>query len=91
VEILQPPALWLKIWKGYLVIEIAFERKGTQKYKRTHVRYKVDLMMEPVSIFDTSVSLYQTTQRSIPEDSNFLPHRREKLKSHLNIFQLRTL
>jgi hypothetical protein len=31
-------------------------------------------LMEAVSSSETSVSMYQATQRNIPEDSHFYPH-----------------
>jgi hypothetical protein len=42
----------------------------------------IALMMEAVSIFETSVNFYQITRRNIPEDSNLHTRRRENLKSH---------
>jgi hypothetical protein len=43
----------------------------------------ITLMMEAASTSETSVNFYQTTQRSIPEDSHLHAHSRQKLKSHL--------
>jgi hypothetical protein len=40
-------------------------------------------MMEAVSSSETSVSIYQATQRNIPEDSHLYSRRREILKSHV--------
>jgi hypothetical protein len=40
------------------------------------------MIMEAESICETSVNLWQTTRRSIPEDSYLHPRRREDLKSH---------
>jgi hypothetical protein len=40
------------------------------------------LMMEAVSSSEMSVSMYQTTRRNIPEDSNINSCYREDLKSH---------
>jgi hypothetical protein len=54
---------------------------GTSKYDyliyviRNNEHRVIALIMEAVSTFETSVNLYQTTQRNIPEDShlpNFL-------------------
>jgi hypothetical protein len=42
-------------------------------------------MVEAVSFSEKSVSIYQTTQYNIPEDSYFHTRRRENLKSHLII------
>jgi hypothetical protein len=39
-------------------------------------------MMEATSTSETSVNLYQTTRRNIPEDSHLHNRRREKMKSH---------
>jgi hypothetical protein len=41
--------------------------------------------MEAVKTSETSVNLYQSTRRYNPEDSHLHSHRREKLKSYLNI------
>jgi hypothetical protein len=41
-------------------------------------------MMEAVNTSETSVSFYQTTWRSIPEDSHLHTRPRENLKSHLH-------
>jgi hypothetical protein len=38
------------------------------------------MMMDAVSISETSVNFYQTTQRNIPEDSHLHTRRRESLK-----------
>jgi hypothetical protein len=40
------------------------------------------LMMEAASTSETSINLYQTTRRNIPEDSYPHSRRRENLKSH---------
>jgi hypothetical protein len=40
------------------------------------------LMMEAADTSETSVNLYQTTWRNIPEDSRLHTCRRENLKSH---------
>jgi hypothetical protein len=45
----------------------------------------IALMMEAVSISDTSVNFYETTRFNIPEDSHFHTRRRENLKSHTNL------
>jgi hypothetical protein len=45
----------------------------------------VALMMEAARTFETLVNFYQTTLRYIPEDSHLLTHRRENLKSYLNL------
>jgi hypothetical protein len=45
-------------------------------------RCLIALMMEAVSTSKTSVSLYQTTRRNIPEDSHLHTRRRENLKLH---------
>jgi hypothetical protein len=42
----------------------------------------IALMMEAVSTSETSVNIYQTTRRNIPEDSNLHTSRRENLKSY---------
>jgi hypothetical protein len=39
--------------------------------------------MEAVSSSETSVNIYQTTRRNIPEDSHLHARRRENLKSHV--------
>jgi hypothetical protein len=41
------------------------------------------LMMEAVSTSKTSVNIYQTARRNIPEDSHLHNLRRENLKSHI--------
>jgi hypothetical protein len=49
-------------------------------------------MMEAVSTPETSVNIYQTTRRNIPEDSHFHTRRRENLKSHpVNLYGQATL
>jgi hypothetical protein len=52
-------------------------KKMDNKYKKHQVRFHGDeyeygclLMMEAVSSSETSVSIYQTTQGNIPEDSH---------------------
>jgi hypothetical protein len=42
-------------------------------------------MMEAVSTSETSVNLYETKRRNIPEDIHLHTHRRENLKSHIII------
>jgi hypothetical protein len=42
----------------------------------------IALMMEAVSTYETSVNLYHTTRRNIPENSHLHIRRRENLKSH---------
>jgi hypothetical protein len=42
----------------------------------------IALMVEAASTSDTSVNVYQTTRRNIPEDSYLHTRRRENLKSH---------
>jgi hypothetical protein len=42
----------------------------------------IALMMEAVSISETSLDFYETTGRNIPEDSNLHTRRHENLKSH---------
>jgi hypothetical protein len=42
---------------------------------------KTDLMMQTVSISETSVNFYQTTRRNIPADSSLHTHRRDTLIS----------
>jgi hypothetical protein len=39
-------------------------------------------MMEAESVFETSVSFYQTTRRNIPEDGHLHIRRRQNLKPH---------
>jgi hypothetical protein len=46
------------------------------------------LMMEAASISETSVDLYQTAQRNIPEDSHLYARSRENLTSQLQLFCL---
>jgi hypothetical protein len=43
----------------------------------------IALMMEAVHISETSVYLYETTWRYIPEAYHLHTHHREKLKSHI--------
>jgi hypothetical protein len=43
----------------------------------------IALMTEAANTFKTSVNIYQTTQRSIPDDSRLHIHRRENLKSDI--------
>jgi hypothetical protein len=47
-----------------------------------------NLMMEAASTSETSVSLYESTRRNIPEDSHFHTHRGDYLKSHLVQFTI---
>jgi hypothetical protein len=42
-------------------------------------------MMEAVTSSETSVSIYQTTRRNIPEDGHLNTHRRENLKHHQKV------
>jgi hypothetical protein len=46
------------------------------------LHHQVIALMEAVSIYETSANFYQTTLRSIPEDSHLLVRCRENLKSH---------
>jgi hypothetical protein len=46
------------------------------------------LMMEEARTSETLVIFYQTTRRYNSEDSHFLTHRRENLKSYLYIVEL---
>jgi hypothetical protein len=43
----------------------------------------ITLMMEAESTSETSVNVYQTTQRNNPEDSNLHTRRRENLMFHI--------
>jgi hypothetical protein len=43
------------------------------------------LMMEAARISETLVNFYQTTRRYNPEDNHLRTHRRENLRSYLNI------
>jgi hypothetical protein len=43
------------------------------------------LMMKAVNTSETSVNLYQTTRRNIPEDIHLRNRRRENLKSQLRV------
>jgi hypothetical protein len=43
----------------------------------------IALMIEAGSTSETSVNIYQTTRRNIPEDSRLHIRRRENLKAHL--------
>lgn len=43
----------------------------------------MNLMMDAARSFESSVSFYQTTLRSIPEDIHLQTRRLESLKSHL--------
>jgi hypothetical protein len=45
----------------------------------------VALMMDTVSAFETSVSIYQTTRRSIPEDSHLHTRRHGNQKYHITL------
>jgi hypothetical protein len=45
----------------------------------------VTLMMEATRSSETLVNFYQTTWRYNPEDSNLRTHRRENLKSYLEL------
>jgi hypothetical protein len=48
----------------------------------------VALMANAVSTLETSVNIYQSTWRSIPEDSHLHTRRREDLKSHLAVLHV---
>jgi hypothetical protein len=45
----------------------------------------IALTMEAVRTSETSVNVYQTSRRNMPEDSHLRAHRRKNLKSHKNI------
>jgi hypothetical protein len=47
----------------------------------------IKAMMEAVSTSETSVNIYQTTRRIIPEDKHLHTRRRENLKSHQKIYR----
>jgi hypothetical protein len=49
----------------------------------------IALMMEAVSTTEASVNIYQSTRRYFPENSHLHNRRREKLKSHRQIFWAR--
>jgi hypothetical protein len=51
----------------------------------------ITLMMETVSSFETSVSIYRTAGCNSPEDSHLHNRRRGNLKSHLYAGQLNNL
>jgi hypothetical protein len=42
-----------------------------------------NLKMEAVGVFETLVSVYQTSESYISEDPSFNSHRRENLKSYI--------
>jgi hypothetical protein len=46
------------------------------------------MLMEAVSSSETSVSIYQTTWRNIPEDSHLDTRCFENLKSHISVLRL---
>jgi hypothetical protein len=50
----------------------------------------IALMMEAVTISETSVNFYQTTLRNNPEDCHLYTRRRENLKYH-DFFSFTTL
>jgi hypothetical protein len=51
----------------------------------------VALMMEAARTSETLVNFYQTTRRYNPEDSNLRTHRRENLKSYLEMIFLNNI
>jgi hypothetical protein len=50
----------------------------------------IALMMETAGTCETSVKFYQSTQHNNPEDSHLHTHRREKLRSHIEMSVLRS-
>jgi hypothetical protein len=54
---------------------------ATYSMVETNRRY-IALMMVAINASETSVNFYQSTRRSIPEDSNLNTRRRENLKYH---------
>jgi hypothetical protein len=67
-----------------------FLQKSTVKLQYKDSLVSITLMMEAVSSSQTSISIYQTTRRNIPENSHLFSCRRENLKSHPteHLFQL---
>jgi hypothetical protein len=49
------------------------------------VFWAIALMMEAARTSETLVNFYQTTRRYDPEDSHLRTHRRDNLKSYLEI------
>jgi hypothetical protein len=49
----------------------------------------IALMMEVASTSEMSVKFYQTTRRNNPEDSHLHTRRRENLKSHSSLLELK--
>jgi hypothetical protein len=62
--------------------------KGTEEiskiavFRVASIIKAIALVTEAASTSETSVNLYRTTWRNIPEDSRFHIHRRQKLKPH---------
>jgi hypothetical protein len=55
---------------------------GSISSERVYKLSCVTLKMKALRCFETSVAVYQSTQRNIPEDLNFQQYRCENLKSH---------
>jgi hypothetical protein len=53
-------------------------------FESLHTASIITLVMEAVSISEMSVSIYQTAQHNVPEDSHLHACHCKNLKSHLN-------
>jgi hypothetical protein len=76
-----PPPGQRTVAKYYFNLLKPFAQHPTASVIRAMIQ-AVDLMMEAVSVSETSVNFYQTTRRIISEDSHLHTRRRENLKSH---------
>jgi hypothetical protein len=61
---------------------------STAEIRITSVSFQLHRPDDGDTTSETSVNVYQTTRRNIPEDSHLHTRRRENLKSHLLIYCL---
>jgi hypothetical protein len=60
-----------------------------EEYESSFIlEFVIPITRKAVSISETSVNIYKTTQRNNPEVSNFHTRRRENLKSHKHVHDL---
>jgi hypothetical protein len=53
--------------------------------KFTDASDTINMIMEAVSVSETSISFYETAWRNIPEESHLHTRRYENLKTHLKL------
>jgi hypothetical protein len=68
------------------VVEVYRRFRGAYCLHHQGDKWLIALMMEAVSTSETSINVYQTTRRNVPEESRYQTRHCENLKSHVPTF-----